>query len=126
MATSPLKEYEERRAIADTIRQVANQYGSNVNVDQTKLTVRPAFAIEITGNNKEISSSILEIMFPREPSPANLVHFTSLGALESIAASNEIRLYSVSKRVNEGELFHFAKDQGFKGYTDASDTPPFL
>jgi hypothetical protein len=45
--------------------------------------------------------------------------------MRSIASSCELRLYSVSKRINEGEPDTFARKHGLKGYFHSSGGPPF-
>ncbi len=118
-------EYLVRRAVADAINDVARQHKLNINADPAELIARPKFTVECTGNNKRISSAIFDFMFPRESFPTGLVHFTSLAALKSISKTNELRLYTISKRLGQGELDQFAEDHNFKGYTDDSDGPAY-
>lgn len=124
MAGDPLREFNTRRAVAQTIGTVASQLGATINVTPNELNARPEFVVEFTGNERKVSSAILDFMFPKEPQPAQLIHYTSLSALENIANTNELRLYPILKRIGQGELDQFAADHNFEGYTDQSSGPP--
>lgn len=115
---------ENRRAIAKIMNDAMVHRGLPQSVDDRQLHVRPRYIAELTGNQGKISNAILDFMFPRENDEVVLEHFTSLDALTSIARTNELRLYAVSKRIGEGEMRQFAEDHDLKGYIDDTDGPP--
>lgn len=120
-----LIEIENKRDIAKIMNNAMANRGLSLSVDDTQLHVRPGYIAEFTGNQKKISNAILDFMFPRVNGEVILEHFTSIDVLTSIASSIELRLYTVSKRIGEGEMRQFAEDHDLKGYTDATDGPPF-
>src|SRR6266436_2125365 len=48
--------------------------------------------------------------------PVELVHYTKMDVLRSIASRGELRLYSVAKHIGEGELDAFAVKHKLDGY----------
>jgi hypothetical protein len=119
-----IAEMRTKKEIGKIIREITSQHGLSIEFDDANLHVHPKFIAEYTGSKKPISSAIFDFMFPHEDCPATLDHFTSLDALKNIAAENTFRLYSIMKRVDEGELKHFANDHSLDGYLDGTDGPP--
>jgi hypothetical protein len=65
-------------------------------------------------------------MFPREPVPSALYHYTDLTGFQGIVSSGGLRLYPVRKRLGEGgELEAFAKAHDLLGYLDVSKGAAF-
>jgi hypothetical protein len=65
-------------------------------------------------------------VFPKEIVPSDLFHYTKMPTLRKIATSGELRLYSVRKRIGQGELDTFAIAHGLDGYLKSKNgSPPF-
>ena len=83
--------------------------------DPHAVHIRPRFICEFTGSH-ELSNAVLDSMFPRDAGPVELEHFTSLDGFRGIVSSGELRLYSVSKRLEEHEFTTFAREHRLAGY----------
>lgn len=75
---------------------------------------------EHTGNDRVLAEAVLGVDFPREPGPIELDHYTSLAGLKAIAASAQLHLYPVAKRLHEDEFATFAVEHDLQGYFDDS------
>jgi hypothetical protein len=119
---------ERRKKVADVIRKCLKPYGQEGEVDERELHVHQSFILETTGNKERLSQAILNAMFPHEPVPSRLYHYTSLGGLKGISSSGELRLYPIRKRLGPGgeELEAFAKTHRLQGYLDTSKGEPFF
>lgn len=94
-----------------------------VNWDMDEIHVLPdsKVVIEYTSSEGSLSQALIEHFFPAEQAGAEVSHFTSLNSFKSIAASNELRLSSLLKRINEQEFRPFSEDFGLSGHLDTSD-----
>ena len=112
------------RAQVETIIQeeLANA-GVAVDWDMNEIHVLPnsKVVIEHTSSEGTLSQALIEQFFPTEKAGIEVSHFTSLDSFKSIATSNELRLGSLLKRLNEQEFKPFAEDFGLSGYLDTSD-----
>jgi hypothetical protein len=73
---------------------------------------------EHTGNGHVLAEAVLGMDFPREAGPIALDHYTSLAGLKAIAASAQLRLHPVTKRLHEDEFTTFAREHDLQGYFD--------
>ncbi len=98
-----------------------------VDWDMDEIHVLPDsdVVIEYTSSEASLSQALIEHFFPAEKAGIELAHFTSLESFESIAKSNELRLSSLLKRLNEQEFKPFAVDFGLLGYLDAKNGEPY-
>lgn len=125
MATAPaIQEITRRRKIGRIFKSVVSGYGLVAIVDENDLTLGEHVTVEHTGSRK-LSNAILDNMFPKEPSPCELFHYTSLTSLINIASTGQLRLYWARKRIGQGELDTFARKHRLKGYLDGSEGEAF-
>ena len=73
---------------------------------------------EHTGNARVLAEGVLGVDFPREAGPIELDHYTSLAGLKAIAASAQLHLHPVAKRLHEDEFATFAREHDLQGYFD--------
>jgi hypothetical protein len=120
MKNSFFETRDRRRKIGDIFRAVLSTPGLAKSFDEMQLYIGSDVIFEKTGNHQKLSNAIFANMFPKEPSPCDLFHYTKLPTLKNIASSGKLRLYVLKKRIGQGELFAFARDHGLKGYYDSS------
>jgi hypothetical protein len=121
-----LREIERKKKIAGIIRGCLAPYGLQGHVDENELHIREKCIVETTSQKAGLSKAILDQMFPREPAPSTLYHYTSLEGLKGIATSGELRLFPIRNRLGQGgELKAFAKAHGLQGYLDSAEGQPF-
>jgi hypothetical protein len=125
MSTPPIvSALERRRKVANIFRTVLSPYNLEGAVDEREIQIRTEVIVDNPGN-QALSNTILNAMFPREPVPAELLHYTTLQGLEGIAGSGELRLYPIRKHIDEGELQAFAQAHGLRGYLQTAEGEPF-
>lgn len=115
---------QRQKKVAEIFRTVLSGKGLADVFDERKIHIREQLIVESTGSRK-LSNAILDHMFPKEPSPCELFHYTKLSALEGIATSREMRLYAVRKHIDECELETFARKHAFMGYLASSQGEAF-
>lgn len=71
---------------------------------------------EHTGNDHLLAEAVLGTDFPREAGPIDLDHYTSLAGLKAIAASEQLHLHPIAKRLHEDEFATFAHEHDLQGY----------
>lgn len=109
--------HEKRQEAAEIIWQVCKQHGLNLPKFHNEIYLSDVALYEHTSQKFEISKAILDFMFPKEPSPCTLYHYTNLDGLGGITSSAELRLYPIKKRIDEGgELRAFAEAHDLSGY----------
>ena len=125
MARSPILNQEERRqSVAAILRGVLSRYGLADAVNEHELQFRTQVIVENPGDRR-LSDAILNAMFPRHETPAELFHYTTLAGLKGIAASRELRLYHLRKRIDQGELIEFARVHRLRGYLESTEGEPY-
>lgn len=118
---SILDEIYRKKKVANIFRSVLKPFGLDPHVDERQLHVRDKFIAETTGQDSKLSRAILDQMFPSEPSPSTLYHYTDLSGLKGIASTAELRLYPIRNRLGQGgELEAFAKTHQLGGYLDTT------
>jgi hypothetical protein len=109
---------QRRRQVATTIAAaIASSTGQAVDPDPNELHVKE-WGITEYSSVSLISDAIFEGTAPVVASSQSFAHFTGMTALASIAQSQELRLYSVRRRISEDELLAFIKDHDLLGYLD--------
>ena len=93
-------------------------------VNEHELQFRTQVIVENPGDRR-LSDAILNAMFPRHETPAELFHYTTLAGLKGIAASRELRLYHLRKRIDQGELIEFARVHRLRGYLESTEGEPY-
>lgn len=118
---------ERQKKVAAIVRQRLTPYGLQNEIDEKELNAGKLYVAESIGNKERLSKAVLNAMFPHEPAPSTLYHYTSLDGLKGIASSGELRLYPIRKRLGEGgELEAFASAHGLKGYLDSAQGEAFF
>lgn len=121
-----LRDIARRKKVAGLMQQVMRAHGLAFPDFHDEIHARDAMVTEVTNQRAGLSRAILDHMFPREPSPSTLYHYTDLKGLAGIASSKELRLYPIRKRLGQGgELSAFAQAHGLKGYLDTSQGSPY-
>jgi hypothetical protein len=121
----PILQLIERRGrIGTIIRDVLSQRGIEAQFDERELHVQSAYVVEPT-SCRTLSVAILEHMFPVVSGPVELFHYTSVEGLTGIAQSGELRLFSLRRRIDQGELSEFAQRHGLNGYLQSAQGEPF-
>src|SRR6266436_659101 len=105
MAQAPiLREIAQRKAIERILDPILSKFKIRSAFDARKIQITDQVIVENTGNKGRFSDAVLDCMFPKEKTPVELVHYTKMDVLRSIASRGELRLYSVAKHIGEGEL----------------------
>lgn len=127
MTRAPIfDEIERKKKVADIIRDCLKPLGLDDHVDERELHVRDKYIAETTSQQSGLSRAVLDQMFPGEPSPSTLYHYTSLAGLKGIASTGELRLFPIRNRLGQGgELEAFAKTHHLEGYLDTSQGEAF-
>src|ERR1700730_5752783 len=94
---------ERRKKVGKIFKRALAQYGLDHLFDELKLNIRNDRITELS-HCRQLSDALLTAMFPKETIPSELFHYTKMPLLQSIASSGELRLYSVRKRIGQGEL----------------------
>src|SRR5947208_1564534 len=117
MAQAPiLMEIAQRETIETILDPILSKFNICGAFDAREIQIRDQVIVENTGNKKKFSDAVLDCMFPKEKTPIELVHYTKMDVLRSIASSGELRFYSVAKHIGEGELDTFAVKHKLDGY----------
>jgi hypothetical protein len=100
-------------------------YGLDRFFDENKLHIRADRITELS-STRPLSCAVLEAMFPKQSGPCEFFHYTKMTSLQSIASSGRLRLYSVEKRLGQGELDTFAYKHGLDGYLQSTNGHPLF
>lgn len=127
MTRAPIfDEIERKKKVADIIRDCLKPLGLDDHIDERELHVRDKYIAETTSQQSGLSRAVLDQMFPGEPSPSTLYHYTSLAGLKGIASTGELRLFPIRNRLDQGgELEAFAKTHYLEGYLDTAQGEAF-
>jgi hypothetical protein len=121
-----VRDIERRKKVARLIQEVLLQHNVDLPDFHDDIHVSDNCVVEHSSQEAGHSQAIFEHMFPREPSPTTLYHYTSLAGLSGIASSAELRLFPIRKRIDEGgELSAFAQAHGLMGYLRSDQREPF-
>lgn len=121
-----IRDIERRKKVAQIIQHVLAQYNVVLPDFHNDINATDSCITEYTSRKAGLSQAIFDQMFPRETSPTTLYHYTTLTGLAGIAASAELRLYPIRKRIDEGgELSAFAQAHGLMGYLDSEAGEPY-
>lgn len=123
---SILDEMARRDAILDQFRTVLGRHGIALEMNRMDFHIREKVIVEQTSAPAGLSAAVLDFMFPKEPVPSTVYHYTGLDGFRGIVSSGELRLYPVRNRLGQGgELEAFANAHGFDGYLDTSSGEEF-
>ncbi|MDX0531516.1 hypothetical protein GOC94_30945 [Sinorhizobium medicae] len=127
MAEAPIfAELAHRDKVIGILHDVLARHGMQVDLNRMDIHLSDKVIIESFAKGAYLSEAVLNYMFPHEPAPCTLYHYTSLEGIEGIVQSGELRLYPVRKRLGQGgELDAFAKAHGLLGYLNVSEDEAF-
>lgn len=116
-----------RDQVESIIREELAKACVDVDWDMAEIHVLPdsKTVVEYTSSEGSLSQALIEHFFPAQSTGTEVAHFTSLASLRSIVDSNELRLGSLLKRINEQEFKPFSEDMGLSGYLDTTDGEPY-
>lgn len=117
---------EQRKAIEGILDPILSQAGIRGKFDTQEIQIRDRVVVENTGNKNTFSDAVLDCMFPREATPAELLHYTKMDGLRGIASTGELRLYPILKRIGQGELDAFAITHKLDGYLTGPGRPYYV
>ncbi len=121
VAVSILDEIARRDTIVDIFRTALARHGIALTMDRMDFHLHEKLIVELTSNPAGLSAAVLDFMFPNEPVPSTVYHYTGLNGFQGIVTSGELRLYPVRNRLGQGgELEAFAKAHALDGYLDPS------
>jgi hypothetical protein len=116
----------QQNAVEAILDPILSNSGIRGAFDAREIHISDQVIVENTGNKNRFSSAILDCMFPKENAPAELLHYTKMGGLRGIAASGELRLYPILKRIGQGELDAFAITHKLDGYLRGPGRPYYV
>jgi hypothetical protein len=122
MTAAPiLVEMARRDRIVDIFRSVLARHGIVLSMNRMDFHLCEKVIIELTPQPARLSAAVLDFMFPHEPTPSTVYHYTGFSGFQGIVSSGELRLYPVRNRLGQGgELKAFAKTHALDGYLDPS------
>ena len=127
MAQAPiLMAIARQNAVEGILGPILSQASIRKTFDIREMQIRDQVMVENTGNKDRFSNAVLDCMFPKEKTPAELLHYTKMDGLRGIAASGELRLYPILKRISEGELDAFAITHRLDGYFKGPGGPYYV
>ncbi|RVJ46120.1 hypothetical protein [Sinorhizobium meliloti] len=127
MEAAPIfKELADRKAVVEVFRTVLARHGIELEMDRMDFHLRDKMITELSYKPAGLSEMVLDHMFPKEPAPSTVYHYTGFGGFQGIVSSGELRLYPVRKRLGEGgELEAFATAHGLHGYLKTPEGEEF-
>lgn len=127
MCAAPIfAEISRRDKIVELFRTVLAGHGIALTMNRMDFHLREKAIIELTSKPAGLSATVLDFMFPEEPVPSTVYHYTGLDGFRGIVSSGELRLYPVRNRLGQGgELEAFATAHSLDGYLDPSKGEEF-
>lgn len=116
-------EQQRRQLVAYIIKDVLTAAGRRISINAGSVRIRDRLIFFDTRTRRALSTAVYGRMFPRIRR-GKFFHYTGIEALENIAASGELRLYSLRKRMQapiEGELMNLARIEGWNGLEIANE-----
>ena len=118
-------EQQRRQLAAYVIKDALTTAGRRISINAGSVRVRERLIFFDTRTRRALSKAVYGRMFPRIRR-GKFFHYTGIEALENIAASGELELYSLRKRMRtsiEGELINLARIEGWNGLEIAIENP---
>jgi hypothetical protein len=117
---------EQKQAVEKILDPILSQVGIRHAFDIREMQIRDRVIVENPDKEKRFSSAVVDQMFPKEKTPAELLHYTKMDGLRGIASSGELRLYPILKRIGESELAAFAITHKLDGYLKGPGRPYYI
>jgi hypothetical protein len=116
---------QRRQLAAYIIQDVLAAAGRRVVINAGAVRIRDRLIVFDTRVRRTLSKAIYGLTFPRIRR-GKFFHYTGIEAFAEIAKRNELRLYSLRRRMGnpfEGELLNLARLEGWEGLEAANDDP---
>lgn len=124
-ANKTIYEQQRRQLAAYVIKDVLMTAGRRISINAGSIRIGKRLIYFDTQTRRALSKAVYGRVFPRIRR-GKFFHYTGIEALENIAASGELRLYSLRKRMQapiEGELMNLARIEGWNGLEIANEDP---
>ncbi|WP_152608342.1 hypothetical protein [Aeromonas hydrophila] len=104
--------------VKNVIDQELTSAGINLIWSSNDINVAPGMKTitEVSSSNAPISEAIINYIFPQVSGEVELVHYTNLTSFDKIIKSEELRLYSMLKRLGQAEFISFINEHNLDGY----------
>jgi hypothetical protein len=114
------------RDVVRVINQILAVNGIQRSITGSDITITDRTVSDGVTPEQALSNAIVEHLWPHVPE-AEVFHYTTSEAAESIFASNTLRLTNIAKRYNEGEVRTFCESHRLNGYlgADAKGEPQY-
>jgi hypothetical protein len=127
MAQAPIvMAIAQRNAVEAILDPILSKSGIREAFDAREIQITDHVVVENTGNKNRFSDAVLDCMFPKEETPAELLHYTKMDGLRGIASSGDLRLYPILKNIGQGELDAFAITHKLDGYLKGAGRPYYV
>ena len=83
---------EQRDAVEAILDPILSKFGIRGAFDAREIQIGDQVIVENPRKNNSFSDAVLDFMFPKEKTPIELVHYTKMDLLRSIASSGELQL----------------------------------
>lgn len=112
--------------IASAINTVLASHCVAITIFPDDLVVTENYISDLPFENAKLSDAVTQQIFP-SISKAEVFHYTSRNAAESILNTGILRFTSIEKRFSEGEIVSFCKAHGLDGYLalDTNSQPTY-
>lgn len=121
-----LDEMARRDKIVEIFHTVLASHSITLTLGRMDFHLRDKAIVELTSKPAGLSAIVLDYMFPKEPVPSKVYHYTGFNGFQGIVSSGELRLYPVRNRLGQGgELEAFATSHSLDGYLDLTKGEEF-
>ena len=104
-------------AIISDINDILHKHGINSLIDRRDVTITDRTVSDFAKSISRLSDCITDHLWPSIPA-AQVYHYTSWEAAESILTSGRFRFQNLGKRYGEGEIETFCRSHRLDGYLE--------
>jgi hypothetical protein len=116
-------EFDLRKQIALTISDVLDSHSIQENITWEDIAVTSNIITDGAASAQKLSLAIINMLWP-SVHHADVYHYTSRSAADSILSSNRFRLTNIGSRIAEGEIKTFCEAHQLTGYLASSNGQP--
>jgi hypothetical protein len=114
---TPLESIEMMNALIKDINTVLSKYGIKKSIYLSDITITDKTVSDFVKPEAKLSDAITEYLWPSIQS-ADVYHYTSRSAAESILNTGIFRLNNIANRYNDGEIVTFCETHKISGYLE--------
>lgn len=115
--------FDLRAQVALAISDVLASHGIQENITWEDIAVTNNIVTDGVASAQKLSSAIINKLWP-SVRHADVYHYTSREAADSILSSKRFRLTNIGKRITEGEIETFCQAHQLSGYLGSSNGQP--